>query len=91
MKDKKMKLTKFANLLVIGLVLTVVASGCRKKPVGVTKLPNPRTGPVQDASGSDTMKPVLPVTDEGGRLTGTELTGHVSNPVTLHEGWIEDA
>jgi peptidoglycan-associated lipoprotein len=36
MKEKKMKLNKFANLLVIGLVLTVAASGCRKKPVNVT-------------------------------------------------------
>jgi len=31
MKDAYMKLNKFVNLLVIGLVLTVAASGCRKK------------------------------------------------------------
>ena len=45
MKEKKMKLNKFANLLVIGLVLTVAASGCRKKPVNVTPLPGARPGP----------------------------------------------
>ena len=39
-----MKLNKFANLLVIGLVLTVAASGCRKKPVNVTELPGARAG-----------------------------------------------
>ncbi len=39
-----MKLNKFANLLVIGLILTLAASGCRKKPVGVTELPGAYDG-----------------------------------------------
>jgi peptidoglycan-associated lipoprotein len=34
-----MKLTKFANLLVIGLALTVSVSACKKKPYGVTPIP----------------------------------------------------
>ena len=43
-----MKLNKFVNLLVIGLVLTVAASGCQKKPVGVTDLPGAKAGKVPD-------------------------------------------
>src|SRR5262249_47309875 len=41
-EDEKhnMKLSSFANLLVIGLVVTVAASGCKKKPYNVTPLPN---------------------------------------------------
>jgi peptidoglycan-associated lipoprotein len=34
-----MKLCKITNLLVLGLVLTVAASGCRKNPGYLTKLP----------------------------------------------------
>ncbi len=34
-----MKALKFANLLVIALVLTVAAVGCKKKPTNVTPLP----------------------------------------------------
>jgi len=36
---KTMKAIKFANLLVIALVLTVAAVGCKKKPTNVTPLP----------------------------------------------------
>ena len=39
-----MKLSKFANLLVIGLVVTVAAAGCKKKPYNVTPLPGARSG-----------------------------------------------
>lgn len=35
-----MKLTKFNNLLLVGLVLTIAVVGCRKRPIGVTNLPN---------------------------------------------------
>ncbi len=35
-----MKPIKFANLLVLGIVLTFAAAGCRHKPVNVTQLPN---------------------------------------------------
>ena len=48
MKDNKMKLIKLANLLVIALIVTVAASGCRKKPVGLTPLPNPYAKNVKD-------------------------------------------
>jgi peptidoglycan-associated lipoprotein len=42
-----MKLSKVANLMVIGLAATIAATGCKKKPYNVTPLPNPgaKTGP----------------------------------------------
>ena len=43
-----MKLSKFASLLVIGLVLTLAASGCKKKPGAVTPLPGNKAGQVGD-------------------------------------------
>ena len=100
-----MKLTKFANLLVIGLVLAVAASGCKKKPVGVTQLPNPYTKNPTDKGSA------APLTDNGGRTTlptgpiTTDVshppvnpivnpivnpTGTPSNSPDTHAGWPED-
>jgi peptidoglycan-associated lipoprotein len=90
MKDTNMKLTKFTKLLVLGLVLTVAASGCKKKPTGVTPLPGARAGAVPDMGPGGAFKPGPAVPVEGGGLTGTELTGHASNPADLHAGWPED-
>jgi peptidoglycan-associated lipoprotein len=101
MKDNKMKLTKFANLLVIALVMTVAASGCKKKPVGVTPLPNPYASKPKDVGPGGTTLPSGPRTplDEGvggkplgaGTGTDTSLTGgHPSNEPGSHQGWIED-
>jgi peptidoglycan-associated lipoprotein len=89
MKEKKMKLNKFANLLVIGLVLTVAATGCRKKPVNVTELPGARAGRMSD------MPPGNPIRTGDQPLTEVNPigvpTGHESNSRTLHDGWPEDA
>ena len=89
-----MKLTKLANLLVIALAITVAASGCRKKPVGVTPLPNPYAGQ------KITTPP--PSTLPGGMPTGPETTPITSSPTPSaaetggiaqgpgHAGWAED-
>ena len=88
MKDRNMKLTKFANLLVLGLVLTVAAAGCRKKPVGVTPLPpGARAGAVPEMPGAGIMKPTPAVPGEVGP-TGTEPFGQPLGPG--HPGWPED-
>jgi peptidoglycan-associated lipoprotein len=91
-----MKMMKFANLLVIALVMTVAASGCRKKPVGVTPLPNPYAKNVGNPGPGTTVPP-------GGRTPGERMpgetpipseispTGHPSNEPGLHQGWNEDA
>jgi peptidoglycan-associated lipoprotein len=83
-----MKLNKFANLLVIGLVLTLAASGCRKKPVNTTLLPGQRTQNPGEPPPGGPIKPGEQVTS-GTDMTGVP-TGHPSNPANLHEGWPED-
>jgi peptidoglycan-associated lipoprotein len=84
-----MKLNKFANLLVIGLVLTVAASGCRKKPVNLTNLPGPRVGNPGEPPPGPPIKFGEPIAREPNPF-GTP-NEHPSNSRTQHEGWIEDA
>ena len=83
-----MKLNKFTNLLVIGLVVCVAASGCKKKPVDVTELPGSkgRESPGRRAQ----ARQLSPARDRGHASTDT-TGGTPSNPPDLHEGWIEDA
>jgi peptidoglycan-associated lipoprotein len=52
-----MKLTRFTCLIVVGLLLSIAASGCRKKPVGVSNIPNQALAHVPDM---DTMPPISP-------------------------------
>jgi len=84
-----MKLNKFTNLLVIGLVLCVAASGCKsKKPVGVTDLPGAKAGKPADMPPGGAIKPGEPTT----AVPGTSVPdGTPSNPANLHDGWIKDA
>jgi len=85
-----MKLNKFVGLLVIGLVLTIAASGCRKKPVNTTVLPGSRAGRVAD----DSMGGLK----DGDRLNlganaiGTTGEGGIPfGAAGEHQGWLEDA
>jgi peptidoglycan-associated lipoprotein len=88
MKERNMKLNKFANLLVIGLVVCVAASGCRKKPVNVTELPGPRAGKAPEMPNGSPIK-----TDEtpGAKSAPDTTGGTPSNSPDLHKDWIEDA
>jgi len=89
MKDTKMKLNKFANLLVIGLVLTIAASGCRKKPVGLTNLPGSGTPNVRDTGFGNPIQPAQPM-PTGPDVTGRpDYTGTPQGPG--HQGWIENS
>jgi peptidoglycan-associated lipoprotein len=80
-----MKVTKFTNLLVLGLVLTVAACGCRKHPTPLTVLPGYAGSHPGDADtnakpiGMDTDKPVASTTES-----------IPANDPKLHEGWPED-
>jgi peptidoglycan-associated lipoprotein len=89
MKERTMKLNKFVNLLVIGLVLCIAASGCKKKPVGVTELPGSKAGKVPEPPPGGAIKPA----ETPGAVTGgTEVPGGtVSNPPENHANWIKDA
>jgi peptidoglycan-associated lipoprotein len=57
-----MKLTDFTKLLALGLVLTVAAAGCKKRPGQITPLPGSRSGAVAEAnpapplSGNENLK-----------------------------------
>ena len=87
-----MKLNKFTSLLVIGLVACVAATGCKKKPVGVTDLPGSRTGTKvvagPDMPGGNQIKPV----ENPAAIPNPDATsGTPSNPADLHKGWLEDA
>jgi peptidoglycan-associated lipoprotein len=78
-----MKLTDFTKLLVLGLILTVAASGCRKKPGHITPLPQASRTGVQDAENAP------PLGDTSGLKT--ENTGGFSQPDRkAHEGWPKD-
>jgi peptidoglycan-associated lipoprotein len=92
MKDKKMKLNKFANLLVIGLVLTIAASGCRKKPVNTTILPGAPTRNVGDTGPGGAIRPAQPMSTEPGVIGGPGGPGYTGTPQGMgHQGWLEDA
>jgi peptidoglycan-associated lipoprotein len=47
-----MKLIKFSHVLVLGLVLSLPAVGCKKKPVNLTKLPAAMVGTPKDSGPS---------------------------------------
>jgi peptidoglycan-associated lipoprotein len=88
MKERDMKLNKFANLLVVGLVVCIAASGCKKKPVNVTELPGSRAGKAPDMPEGGAIK--------GGETPGgtssTDTSGGVpSNSPDRFKGWLEDA
>ena len=94
MKDEYMKLNKFVNLLVIGLVLTVAASGCRKKPVNTTMLPGQPTPNARDQGAGGAIKPSQPITDTTGTTRVDPVPfgeAHPSNPAGNRVGWTEDA
>jgi peptidoglycan-associated lipoprotein len=62
-----MKLTKFANLAVLGLVVVVAVSGCRKRPTPLTVLPNQGMAKVGEG---DQAPPFG--TENNNKVTGTE-------------------
>jgi len=63
-----MKASRLTYLVVIALALTFAATGCRKKPTGVTKLPGQRPGQVGDGQPVPPGQPVNP--NEGVNSTG---------------------
>ena len=83
-----MKLNKFASLLVIGLVVCVAASGCKKKPVNVTELPG---APKGQAPGMPDGSPIKTGETPSATPATDPFGGTPSNPADLHRGWHEDA
>ena len=86
-----MKWNKFVSLLVIGLVVTVAASGCRKKPINTTPLPALTKKQVGDQGpGGAALPSGTPITSTGGVDSSTP-TGIAMNSADAHKGWLEDA
>lgn len=78
-----MKLTRFTNSLLAGLILAVAGAGCLKKPVNETKLPGYKPQPISDPfanTGADTNL-----------VTGASTNGPMpmSNP-DIRKDWPRD-
>jgi peptidoglycan-associated lipoprotein len=80
-----MKLTKFGNLLAIGLALGIAGVGCKHKPVAVTPIPGARTGAVGEAGAGNSIGNGTDNTDHGAS------SGIAANAPGSHAGWPEDA
>jgi len=80
-----MKVSNLSNLILFGLILTIPAVGCRKKPGFLTPLPGARAGQVPEPGPA-------PSIGQGEKPLGSEgLTGIKSNDPSSHQGWIENA
>lgn len=81
-----MKLNSFTILLVLGLMLSVGATGCRKRPTSLTDIPNkPYSGPESpDAAGPISPGPA-DMAGAGGSKDGTLVP---LNDPQLHANWI---
>jgi outer membrane protein OmpA-like peptidoglycan-associated protein len=63
-----MKLTRFTTLLVLGLVLTLAASACRKRPGEITHIPGRTPTQVKDVPDTSPVNP-------NATATGTNTSG----------------
>ncbi len=78
-----MKSATFLNLIVLGLVLTLPFTGCRKKLSTITPLPGQKVGSV----GGD-VPPGLPIPGPG-TTTGGDIPPSVGIPIGQgHPGWV---
>jgi peptidoglycan-associated lipoprotein len=86
-----MKPTTFANVLIIGLALTVASTGCKKKPVNPTPLPGARTARFTEAPPSGPIMPP-PSGPIGSDIATKPLTdgGIPSNSPEDRAGWPKD-
>jgi peptidoglycan-associated lipoprotein len=91
-----MKSIKFTNLMVLGLVVAMAACGCKKNPVGVTRLPGSTAGKPTDttrANPVDTSVRGNSLPTDGSTVGSKPVDttyGIAPNAAGSHEGWIED-
>ncbi|MDB6121019.1 MAG: peptidoglycan-binding outer rane lipoprotein Pal, OmpA family [Pedosphaera sp.] len=86
-----MKLTKVGNLMVLGLALTVLAVGCKKRPIGVTNLPGSRSG-IGESKPLETAPPIsLPPPLINGETTPKFGETGIAPNEPSHTGWKENA
>ena len=81
-----MKVSKVSQFILFGLILSIPAVGCKKKPGFLTPLPGSRAGQVAEPSSAPPIGP-----GEKTDLSGLTTTGIKSNEPGSHQGWKEDA
>jgi peptidoglycan-associated lipoprotein len=81
-----MKLTDFTKLMVLGLVLSLAAPACRKKPGQITPLPSGRTGNVPEA----TTAPALTGDNNTTGVKAENTGGFVQTDPNLRKNWPRD-
>ena len=59
---------KLVNSIVLAVAVTLAATGCKHKPVGITPIPHGAGAPVNDIGGGGTIAP--PYSNPGGMNTG---------------------
>jgi len=64
-----MKLSKFAYVLLLGLILASAASGCRKRPGYMTNIPAGKTPNIADNENAQPLAPNPPVETNGFAMT----------------------
>lgn len=81
-----MKATKIAYLLVAALALTIVGTGCQKRPTGITPIKD-RTTMVRPGEGMNDLPPLNP----GEGVTGSEIGGGAQSPAFANpDDFIQD-
>lgn len=85
-----MKLTKFTNLLVLGVVLTMAAAGCRKRPGYVTNIPPGHTDIPTDLSAAPPLTDTNASSNLGANASANN-TGFAQVDPSKRETWPRDA
>ena len=80
-----MKLTAFTKLLVLALVMTVAASGCRKRPGSITPLPGHVGTTVPESN------PNPPLTSNNNNPTSEPLGNQPESNPDIRKNWPRDA
>jgi len=81
-----MKVSKLNNLILFGLLLTIPAVGCKKKPGFLTPLPGARSGQVAEPGSAPPLGP-----GDKTDISGLTSAGIKSNEPGSHQGWNENA
>jgi peptidoglycan-associated lipoprotein len=83
----KMKATKLTYLLVCALALTMAATGCKKKPTNVTRLPDyPLTGPKEGVPAELSKGGKLSPDEIGSVPLNDDLSGDLTQKFNLDRG-----